>query len=90
MFRERSMSDPRLDFGLRMPSGLDDCADILRESVGSSSGDVALLLSDSTYEVSFSRTRRRASASWLANSSVSSSVAVLVRSNVLESEVRFD
>jgi hypothetical protein len=90
MFRERSMSDPRLDFGLRMPSGLDDCADRLGESVGNSRGDVALLLSDSTYEVSFSRTRRRASASWLANSSVSSSVAVLARSNVLESEVRFD
>jgi hypothetical protein len=69
-----------------MPSGFEDCVDRFGESVGNNSGDAALLLSDSTYEVNFSLTRRRALANWLANSSVSSSVAVLVRSVVLETE----
>src|SRR5690606_30621483 len=87
MFRERSMRDPRLDFGFRIPSGLDDCAEVFGESAGASEGDGALLLSDSTYDVSFSRMRRRALVSWFANSSVSSSVAVLDRSNGLNSEV---
>jgi hypothetical protein len=87
MLRDRSMSEPRLDFGLRMASGLEGCVERLGDSVGKSSGDAALLLSDSTYEVSFSLTRRRASANWLANSSVSSSVAVLLRSMPLEARV---
>ena len=73
MLRERSTSDPRLDLGLRIPRGFEVGAARPGDSVGPSNGDGARLLSDSTYDVNFSRTRRRASAIWLANSTVSSS-----------------
>ncbi len=72
VLRDLSIREPRLDLGFSrlMPRELLD-------GIGLPSdwgvGDPDRLLSDSTYEVSFSRTRRRASASWFANSSMSSS-----------------
>jgi hypothetical protein len=34
MLRDRSMSDPRLDFGFRIPRGFEDCEERLAESAG--------------------------------------------------------